>query len=253
MSTDGYEQLLELVKKRRSTRRFKSDPISDDILKKIIEVARWAPSGFDTQPWEFVILKDKKEKDKIVEITASYWDDCLEMEKVRPEWQGKIWDLKGMTNEPGDYSQAPVYIILFGDPRVLDALPMGVQFDAHRKNLIYQSSLANAFMYLHLAAASFGIGAQWYSAVQTPKNACLIKDYLGIPPEFDIYDMMVLGYPAREPSKKYLRKLEDMTYWGTNNEGKFRSLPKIQEFVRKARAWVTGCHAKKSNSSTSID
>ena len=132
------------------------------------------------------------------------------MEKARPAWQGKTWELKGMNDEKADYTEAPVYILLFGDPRVLDTLPMGVQYDNHRRKLVYQSSLANAFLNMHLAATTLGLGAQWYSAVQTPKNACLIKDYLGVPPEFDVYDMMVLGHPAVSPSKKFLRKLRTL-------------------------------------------
>ena len=46
----NYDSLLELVKKRRSIRRFKPDPIPDENIEKIIEVARWAPSGFNMQP-----------------------------------------------------------------------------------------------------------------------------------------------------------------------------------------------------------
>jgi len=86
---------------------------------------------------------------------------------------------------------------------VCDALPMGVQRDKHRKKLSYLSSLANAFLHMQLAATTFGLGAQWYSAVQTPYSACLIKDFFGIPAEFDVYDMRVLGYPAIKPTKKF--------------------------------------------------
>ncbi len=244
MENSDYDSLLELVQNRRSTRRFKSDAVPDELITKIIELASWAPSGFDTQPWEFIVLKEKEHRKKIVDITASYWTDSLDMEKARPGWQGKKWELKGMTNEPGDYSEAPVYIIVFGDPRAMDALPMGVQSDKTRHRLIYQSSLASAFLYMHLAAASLGLGAQWYSAVQTPYSSCLIKDYLGIPENFDIYDMMVLGYPALKPPKKFLRKPEDMTHWGIDNRGTFRSDDEVADFVKKARSWVMGCHAK---------
>lgn len=241
---NSYQELLQLVQNRRSIRRFKPDPVPREDIEKIIEVARWAPSGFDTQPWEFVVLTEKKDKQAIVEITAPYWESCVKLEQARPDWQGKIWNLKGMTHEPGDYSEAPVYILTFGDPRALDALPMGVQCDSHRKRLIYQSSLSNAFTYMHLAAASLGLAAQWYSAVQTPASACLIKDYLNIPPFFDLYDMMVLGYPAVTPPKKYLRKQEEMVHWDKPAENSFRTDDEVKDFVKKARSWVMGCHAK---------
>ena len=46
----SYDSLLDLVKKRRSIRRFKSDPVPRELIEKIVEAARWAPSGFNMQP-----------------------------------------------------------------------------------------------------------------------------------------------------------------------------------------------------------
>lgn len=55
--TMKYDDLIELFKDRRSIPKFKSDPIPDEYVDKIIEAARFAPSGFNTQPWEFVLIK----------------------------------------------------------------------------------------------------------------------------------------------------------------------------------------------------
>ena len=49
-----YEGFLELIKARRSTRRFKPDPVPDDVIDRIVEAGRWAPSGFNQQPWELL-------------------------------------------------------------------------------------------------------------------------------------------------------------------------------------------------------
>ena len=67
----NYDSLLELVKKRRSIRRFKPDPIPDENIEKIIEVARWAPSGFNMQPWEFVVVKKAELRSKITELNST--------------------------------------------------------------------------------------------------------------------------------------------------------------------------------------
>ena len=45
-----YQSLLELVDNTRSLRRFKPDPVPDELIDKMIEVARRAPSGFNQQP-----------------------------------------------------------------------------------------------------------------------------------------------------------------------------------------------------------
>ena len=67
-----YDSLLVLVKKRRSIRRFNPDPIPDEYISKIIEVARWAPSGFNMQPWEFVVVKKPELREKIVGYIKEY-------------------------------------------------------------------------------------------------------------------------------------------------------------------------------------
>ena len=63
-----YESFLELVTRRRSTHAYKPDPVPDDYVDKIIEAARWAPSGANSQPWEFIIVKKKDLRGHIVEI-----------------------------------------------------------------------------------------------------------------------------------------------------------------------------------------
>jgi nitroreductase len=48
----------EAIRKRCSVRQFSDGIIPDDYLCRILEAARWAPSPFNTQPWEFIIIKD---------------------------------------------------------------------------------------------------------------------------------------------------------------------------------------------------
>ncbi|MGI6551164.1 MAG: nitroreductase family protein [Syntrophomonadales bacterium] len=47
---------LELVKARRSIRKFKADPIPDQVVNEILEAASWAPSHRNSQPWEFAVI-----------------------------------------------------------------------------------------------------------------------------------------------------------------------------------------------------
>ena len=59
MSTE-YDALMKIIKERRSIRRFKPDKIPKENIKMLIEAARWAPSGGNSQPWEFLIITDKE-------------------------------------------------------------------------------------------------------------------------------------------------------------------------------------------------
>jgi len=53
------ETTFSLIKTRRSVRKYKDQPISDSDLKKILEAARWAPSGANLQPWRFIVIQDR--------------------------------------------------------------------------------------------------------------------------------------------------------------------------------------------------
>jgi nitroreductase len=54
------EQFLDVVRKRRSIRQFKPDPIPNEYIEKMIDVARWAMSGGNGQPWEFIVVKNRE-------------------------------------------------------------------------------------------------------------------------------------------------------------------------------------------------
>ena len=59
---------LELLKGRRSIRKYKSKPVEEEKILKCLEAARWAPSASNKQPWEFIIVKDEKIRHKLAEI-----------------------------------------------------------------------------------------------------------------------------------------------------------------------------------------
>ena len=79
-----YEGLLELMMKRRSVYGYKPDSLPDEFIDKIIEAARWAPSGANSQPWEFVVIKDKDLREKIVDLFKEQAEISYKVEQTRP-------------------------------------------------------------------------------------------------------------------------------------------------------------------------
>ena len=57
--------VLKAIRDRRSIRRFKPEPISDHLINVLLESARLAPSGTNSQPWRFVVVKDEDTKKKL--------------------------------------------------------------------------------------------------------------------------------------------------------------------------------------------
>ncbi len=61
--------MLDLIKSRRSIRRFHADDIEDSVINTIIEMGTWAPSGLNNQPWRFVVVKDHDVKNMLAQQT----------------------------------------------------------------------------------------------------------------------------------------------------------------------------------------
>jgi nitroreductase len=226
-----YERLLELVKTRRSIRSFKTDPIPDEDVEKIIDVARWAPSGANSQPWEFIVLKDKATKDRIVAIVKEYGECSRKVELTRKE-DLRFPGASGPMREPG-YKDAPVFIILCGDPRTIEAYPLLTSYirgDSH-----FASGLANAFLYMSLAATTIGLGSQWVSATGHPYVKCLLGEILGIPEKLKIYDMLALGYPASQPKGRFVRETADMVHYGQYDRTKYKSDTEMRNYIAGLR------------------
>ncbi|MDI9644852.1 MAG: nitroreductase family protein, partial [Candidatus Verstraetearchaeota archaeon] len=48
--------VLEAIKSRRSVRRYKEDPVPSELVERILDAARWAPTGGNIQPWRFIVV-----------------------------------------------------------------------------------------------------------------------------------------------------------------------------------------------------
>ena len=60
--------ILEVIKTRRSIRRYKSAPISEEEIDKILEAGRWAPSADNSQPWRFIALRSQEVRNKLADM-----------------------------------------------------------------------------------------------------------------------------------------------------------------------------------------
>ncbi|MCS7231403.1 MAG: nitroreductase [Elusimicrobiota bacterium] len=62
-------ELLEIIKSRRSIRNYKNKPVEEENITKILEAARWAPSGLNNQPWKFIIVQNSNTIKQISKFT----------------------------------------------------------------------------------------------------------------------------------------------------------------------------------------
>lgn len=241
INENSYNNLLDVMKNRRSIRRFKPDPVPDEYIEKIIEAARWAPSGYNTQPWEFLIIRDKKLKEVVTAFDLH--NAVLTRVKAAGSSEERVRQMSyPWLDEEYDFHYAPVIIVLYGDQRAREGLPDMGKIDPSRSRLVVLNSLACAFVYMELAAASLGLATQWLGG--QPESHNELKKLLEMPEEFEPYALMPLGYPAYRSRPKLLREREKMVHYNYCGKADFRTEREVADFARKTWLWTTANHRR---------
>lgn len=204
----NYKTLMELIKERRSIRVYKPDPVPDEYVEKIIEAGRWAPTGANTQPFEFVVVKETETKKKISKI----FSEAAEQEEINLPSQPQT-----------SIETAPLLIIVLGDTRFKKAYLKEVD-----KDEIIQASLDACVQNMHLAATALGLGGSVWKRVE-PLEAIKIRRLLDIPSVFIVKTILPLGYPQVKPEAPPRREV--LVHREKYDRSKFKSEKEINEII----------------------
>ena len=237
------DSFLALTRNRRSMRRFKTDPVPDEIINKILECARWSMSGGNSQPWEFIVVKDPAAKKKIAEAYTKNWMRTYTLEKMRKEEYRHQLFTAPPTGTYG-FEDAPVWIVACGDPRTyMGTVMIATYYNGDGgPNATYLKNMANPVMLINLAASACGLGAQWLSVGDTFERT--IKEVLDIPDEIEVHDIIPIGYPAYDPPAPYRRQLQEIVHYEKYDHSRLRTEDDILDYIRKLREMAKSTYAR---------
>jgi nitroreductase len=199
--------LEKLVKGRRSIRKWKRDEVSDELLKKAVELATWAPNGGNFQGWRFIIVKNKEVIEKMANAVQSVIDKIASWPEAK-SWQE---DILRFQKNGSFFRNAPVCIGVFTSEYqgVMDKVLMAREsFDHEAKEILgfrrsaptaIQSSAA-AVATMLLGFYQMGLGAVWLGAPLMAKKE--IETILNVPPNLSLLCLVAVGYPDESPQKE---------------------------------------------------
>ena len=70
----GEIGVYEAMSTLRAVRRLRPDPVPDDVLRRVVEAASWAPTGGNVQPWRVVAVRDPAKKQRLGTLYAERWN-----------------------------------------------------------------------------------------------------------------------------------------------------------------------------------
>ncbi len=154
-------ELSEAIKNRRSTRKYKPDTVSKELLREILDLAKWAPSDMNTQPWQVTVVTGKA-RDGLVKIMKKGIEPLKPLLKKRfPPKIGRATE--SFFHNMGD---APVIMVVTGDKR-----------DGEIEKKVVMESCCAFTQNLLLISHSRGLATCWVGSSLHFERECL--EYIG--------------------------------------------------------------------------
>jgi nitroreductase/ferredoxin len=192
------EQVGHFLRSRRSIRAYKKTPVDRNILTTVIDVARYAPSGHNSQPVKWLVIQDRKDVLHLANMVIDWMRhvqkenpamaQTLHLQRVIAAWEDGIDRV---------CRNAPHLVVAYGDKTILHTQPACVI----------------ALTYLELAAKAQGLGSCWagYFNAAAALWPPLQKE-LALPENHASYGAMMIGYPKFVYHRLPARKESDITW-----------------------------------------
>jgi nitroreductase len=181
----------EVLKARRSIRKYKSEPVPDKYLLQLIEAARLAPSALNLQPWRYVIIKENAVIKKIAKYSPNSFiadSPALIICCLDPKAFYSIPDVLKKAIDSGEASFSTEY----------ESLPKRDSRDEAFINTLLHLNAGISFENILLKAADLGLGACWIGML----DADSIKKLVDIDERYIVPALISIGYPDQQPSEK---------------------------------------------------
>jgi len=194
--------LLNLIKSRRSIRRFKSNMVPKEYLDMILEAARWAPSAGNRQPWRFIIVTDVNTLEKIGEIYQEMRADDIKGVSPNSDYYKAISERIRINFFKNIFTTAPILIVVCAD------------IEQSFGSRTWAMDCAIATQNMLLMAHALGLGSVIID-FQRPEHEPQLKeakDLLGIPDDIRLMFILPIGYPDEDPAPRPRMELSQIVY-----------------------------------------
>lgn len=200
---DRPEQLMDLIRSRRSIRKFKPHPVPPELIEGVLEAARWAPSNHNRQGWKFIILADRTLISRLAfEVRAEV------VSRLAREGEHLSDQASDIEEHCTAFRRAPVImVVLYKEPTAISLSFLADVEDADLVSGEYLSA-ALATQNLLLAAHAVGLGACVMTGPLVARES--IHRAVDLPPGYKVACLIAVGFPAECPQAPRRKRLDQI-------------------------------------------
>ena len=176
------DTIEQVIRSRRTIKRFKEDPISLDVIRELLDIAIWAPNHKMREPWRFIAFVDEGKK-QLIEALKQEKEQGRAPRPMKPEKEQQMYTV-------------PAFIVV--------VMPVDPRQAIFEEDFAAVSALIQNFQ---LAAWNRGIGTLWNTdqAIYSPT----FHEAIGVKPGEKVCAIIQVGYPEMTPKSRERTPLED--------------------------------------------
>lgn len=205
--------VTEAILKRRSIRKWKQTPVEKEKIEKVLEAGRRAPSWGNTQPWRFIVVRDRARIEELAKIGASGQPQISSAPVVIVCCGLSEAFSRKMHRE--SLRQLIDYGVMDWPDEVLDNVVLGSDnFAPYRlgdqaMTIKAGEQIMIAVAYMTLEAVNQGLATCWVGAI-SPKDAHKV---MNLPNDLFVHDFIPLGYPDEDPRIRPRKDFNEIVFW----------------------------------------
>lgn len=231
-SDEAYRFLIDVVRRRRSVRRFEPGRRVDrETLLRIVEAARWAPTGANSQCFDVLIVDDPTMRDRVLDVFLDQSNRLID-------------HVKGFPAVKKTYmANTAAIILVLADERWKAAFPNATstewarEYDENNERILL-ASIGAAVQNVQLAVTALGLTSAWLSGGGEDATDRDLRDLLGYPECLRAVGTIPIGYPEKDIGSRYRRPLEQMVHWNRYEGEKFRPQAMVDHYVSDVRPFA---------------
>ena len=175
---------LDIVKGRRSNRKYLDKDVPDELVQQVLEAVRWAPSGGNIQPWEVIVIRDPDTKKRLQDTLGGY----------NPARKAIV--------------AAPLLLVLCAKEKIPDTYRKDKDILTKFGDWWFLFHLGSAAQNLCLAAHDMGLGTVMVGFFDHDRA----KEILEVPEGYEVVLMTPLGYPDKAPKPPPRRPITQFSH-----------------------------------------
>lgn len=200
-------ELVDVMRSAAGIREFDDKPVAPDVLARVLDNARFAPSGMNRQPWRVVAIADRQQRLRIGTAFASVWDDLVQERIQDGRMDPASAAVRAGTQFAHEFADVPLQLAVWVETAAVDVTDAVTQVPS----IVAGGSVFPFIQNVILACRNEGLGARLTTLLASDPR--VVRDLLGVPAGYSLASIMAVGYPRRWPRRLTRRPVSEFATW----------------------------------------